>query len=94
MGNAVPGKEPPGPTITSVIDGRTGAMRHEKYLVQDGAVPQACELAIQLALASMTWLRRSDAAKTTKHRAPKARRKGGTMKRTQVFLIMSHDGMT
>lgn len=94
---------PVGPTITSAIDNRKG---HDNplngYVIQDGAMPQAfkeilpCILdmmpgsqAFEMSLLQRTWAFMGHCKKTLFGSNPES----GPLGNTQVFLIMSHDGM-
>lgn len=91
-----------GPTINAIIDNRKG---HDNplngFVIQEGAIPQALCDFLQNMLDLMpgshapnkTLLERAQGAMVKwKSRLLGPYVQSGAMERTQVFLIMSHDG--
>jgi hypothetical protein len=104
IGRENPGlSNPPGPTITGVIDARnveTSPNVLDGYVIQEGAIPAALAPLIQTYFEAMPgkvfpnplkfdmwrhfWSR-------TKSRFLGPYARGGSVERTQTYLIMSHD---
>ena len=92
---------PVGPTITGIIDYRDQPNALDGFVIEEGAVPSALVPDVQLLLESMPgqirparWglaqqFRHFVARQRSRLLGPYAR--GGSVERTQVYLIMSHD---
>jgi hypothetical protein len=102
MARTHPDSAPPvGPTITGVIDCRDQGNPLEGFVIQEGAVPDALVSGIQNLLEGMPgkifpkpWdlahkLRYFMAGLRSRVLGPYS--SGGSVQRTQVYLIMSHD---
>jgi hypothetical protein len=102
MGKAHPDPSAPvGPTITGIIDRRSQDNALDGFVIEEGAVPEALVSGLQLLLESMPgkiypaqWsrldkLQHSIARKRSWWFGPYSR--GGSIQRTQIYLIMSHD---
>jgi len=93
--------DPIGPTITGIIDNRTGhANPLDGYVIQEGAVPHALARFLQVVVdltpgaqgpKDQTLYERTQAALARWGSRIYPYWKDGAMERTQVYLIMSHD---
>ncbi|KAJ7208655.1 hypothetical protein GGX14DRAFT_454051 [Mycena pura] len=99
-----PAADPPGPTITGVIDNRgpdSAPNVLDGYVIEEGAIPQALGALLQSMLELLPGKQRPrpfPAAARLRHllSATQTRllgpySKGGAVNRTQTYLIMSHD---
>ncbi|GME39447.1 glucose-methanol-choline oxidoreductase [Neofusicoccum parvum] len=105
VGRAKPSTESPtGPAITGVIDNRNGkASRNvlDDYVIQEGSIPEALAPLIQSMLEMLPGKRNPDTftakdqlrqlLSSTETRFLGPYSKGGSINRTQTYLIMSHD---
>ncbi|OJD33687.1 glucose-methanol-choline oxidoreductase [Diplodia corticola] len=105
IGRAKPTTDPPsGPTITGIIDNRDAISSPnvlDAYIMQEGAIPEALAPLIQSMLELLPGKQqpeRSNAKDQLQHLMSRAEArflgpysKGGSVNRTQVYLIMSHD---
>jgi len=102
MARTHPDSAPPvGPTITGIIDCRDQGNPLEGFVIEEGAVPEALVSGIQVFLEGMPgkiFPRQWDLAHRLRHLMSGLRSRvfgpyssGGSVQRTQVYLIMSHD---
>ncbi|KAK0642795.1 hypothetical protein DIS24_g8645 [Lasiodiplodia hormozganensis] len=105
IGRAKPSTEQPsGPTITGIIDNRDAISSPnvlDGYIMQEGAIPEALAPLIQSMLEILPGKQqpeRLNAKDQLQHLMSKAEArflgpysKGGSVNKTQVYLIMSHD---
>jgi cholesterol oxidase len=101
LGHRAPGSKPPvGPTITGIIDRRDTAKLEDGMVVEDGALPGAFApfLPAAFAAAARTVARDTDRGVGDFVRERWQEMKSlvggayvGAVKRTQTFLVMSHD---
>jgi hypothetical protein len=92
---------PVGPTIAGVIDCRDQENPLDGFVIQEGAVPAALVPSMQALMESMPgkiypkqwgpllWFRHFMSRQQSKLFGPYSR--GGSVQRTQVYLIMGHD---
>ena len=102
MARTHPDSAPPvGPTITGVIDCRDQGNPLEGFVIEEGAVPGSLVSGIQVLLEGMPgkiFPKPWDLAHRLRHLMSGLRSRvfgpyssGGSVQRTQVYLIMSHD---
>ena len=102
IGRACPAPELPiGPTITGVIDCRKQENFLDGFVMEEGAIPEALSQVIQIMLESMPdkvtpqkfglqeRLRHLISRQKSRVMGPYVQ--GGSVERTQVYLVMSHD---
>ncbi|GME43003.1 glucose-methanol-choline oxidoreductase [Neofusicoccum parvum] len=105
VGRAKPSTESPtGPAIAGVIDNRNSKASHnvlDDYVIQEGSIPEALAPLIQSMLEMLPGKRNPDTftakdqlrqlLSSTETRFLGPYSKGGSINRTQTYLIMSHD---
>ncbi|KAK7532801.1 uncharacterized protein J3D65DRAFT_557668 [Phyllosticta citribraziliensis] len=93
VGREHPGDSPPGPTITGIIDNRGPETPNvlDGYVIEEGCIPEALApvLRAMLTAPGATSLRQLFSQTQTKFLGPYS--EGGSLNRTQTYLIMSHD---
>jgi hypothetical protein len=92
---------PVGPTITGIIDCREQGNPLDGFVIEEGAVPRALVPALQTLLESMPgkiFPAQWGSVEKVRHFLSRQKSRvfgpyssGGSMQRTQVYLIMSHD---
>jgi len=103
MGTETPSSSPPGPTITGIIDARgakTSPNVLDGYVIEEGAIPAALASVLQALLEATPGKTRTKSehihlarqyVSSMKSKIFGSYTKGGSMNRTQTYLIMSHD---
>ncbi len=96
-GEHVDPTHPVGPTITGVIDCRDQENPLDGFVLEEGAVPSALVTGLQTFLEAMSHKVYPDTSKYRRFVSRKLSRlfgpyyPGGSMQRTQTYLVMSHD---